>query len=172
MFLLVLWVPVALTIADNTTPTLLNAVVAMGIIIGAGFAAHFITLNKVNRCMPVGIFIGLVIIILSMQQHLLVTYLILIILGVLGGLFIVPLNALLQERGKQTIGAGNAVAFQNLSENTTMLIMLGLYSSALKTGISIITIGIMFGIKFVIAIGILWIWYLYRKIYEKGKWLK
>lgn len=100
------------------------------------------------------------------------TYLIFIILGVLGGLFIVPLNVLLQEREKQTIGAGNAVAFQNLSENTTMLIMLGLYLSVLKTNISIITIGIIFGITFAIAIGILWIWYLYHKMYEKGKWLK
>lgn len=171
-FLLVLWVPIALNITDNTTPTLLNGVVAIGIIIGAGFAAHIITLNKVSRCMPVGIFIGVIIIILSMQQHLFSTYLILIILGVLGGLFIVPLNALLQEKGKQTIGAGNAVAIQNLSENTTMLIILGFYSLALKTGISIITIGIVFGITFAVAIGILWIWYLYRKMYEKGKWLK
>ncbi len=77
---------------------------------------------------------GVIIIILSMQQHLLSTYLILIILG---GLFVVPFNALLQEKGKQTIGAGNAVAIQNLSENTTMLIILGFYSLAFKTGISI-----------------------------------
>lgn len=136
---------------------MLNGVVAIGIIIGTGFAVHIITLNKVSRCMSVGIFIGVIIIILSMQQHLFSTYLILIILGVLGGLFIVPLNALLQEKGKQTIGAGNGVAIQNLSENTTILIILGFYSLALKTGISIITIGIVFGITFATAIGILWI---------------
>ncbi len=33
-FLLVLWVPVALGIADNATPTLLNAMVAVGIVVG------------------------------------------------------------------------------------------------------------------------------------------
>lgn len=55
-FLLVFWVSVVFTIANNTTPILLNVVVAMCIIIGAGFTAHFITLNKVNRCMSVGIF--------------------------------------------------------------------------------------------------------------------
>lgn len=147
-----LWVPIALNITDNTTPTLLNGVVAIGIIIGAGFAAHIITLNKVSRCMPVGIFIGVMIIILSMQQHLFSTYLILIILGVLGSLFIVPLNALLQEKGKQTIGAGNAVAIKNFSENTTMLIILCFYLLALKTGISIITIEIVFDITFAVAI--------------------
>lgn len=44
----------------------------------------------------------------------------------------VPLNALLQERGKQTVGAGNAIAVQNTGENTAMLLMLGLYSLAVK----------------------------------------
>ena len=33
-FLLVLWVPLALGIADNATPTLLNAMVAVGIVVG------------------------------------------------------------------------------------------------------------------------------------------
>lgn len=35
-FLLVLWVPVALGITDNATPTYLNAMVAIGIVVGAG----------------------------------------------------------------------------------------------------------------------------------------
>ncbi|GHM15899.1 hypothetical protein ECZU42_51180 [Escherichia coli] len=34
-FLLVLWVPVALGITDNATPTYLNAMVAIGIVVGA-----------------------------------------------------------------------------------------------------------------------------------------
>ncbi len=39
-FLLVLWVPVALGITDNATPTYLNAMVAVGIVVGAGAAAQ------------------------------------------------------------------------------------------------------------------------------------
>ncbi|MDI8841696.1 hypothetical protein MJI69_29855, partial [Salmonella enterica subsp. enterica serovar Anatum] len=39
-------------------------------------------------------------------------------------------NALLQERGKKSVGAGNAIAVQNLGENSAMLLMLGLYSLA------------------------------------------
>ncbi len=39
-FLLVLWVPVALGITDNATPTYLNAMVAIGIVVGAGAAAE------------------------------------------------------------------------------------------------------------------------------------
>ncbi|SUX70740.1 lysophospholipid transporter LplT [Citrobacter freundii] len=41
-FLLVLWVPVALGITDNATPTYLNAMVAIGIVVGAGAAAKLV----------------------------------------------------------------------------------------------------------------------------------
>jgi Major Facilitator Superfamily. len=51
-FLLVLWVPVALGISDNKTPTTLNAMVAIGIVIGAAAAARLVTLQTVRRCMP------------------------------------------------------------------------------------------------------------------------
>ena len=57
-FLLVLWVPVALGITDNATPTYLNAMVAVGIVVGAGAAAKLVTLETVARCMPAGILIG------------------------------------------------------------------------------------------------------------------
>ncbi|EFY1549358.1 lysophospholipid transporter LplT [Shigella flexneri] len=134
-FLLVLWVPVALGITDNATPTYLNAMVAIGIVVGAGAAAKLVTLETVSRCMPAGILIG-----------------------VLGGFFVVPLNALLQERGKKSVGAGNAIAVQNLGENSAMLLMLGIYSLAVMVGIPVVPIGIGFGALFALAITALWIW--------------
>lgn len=57
-FLLVLWVPVALGITDNATPTYLNAMVAIGIVVGAGAAAKLVTLETVARCMPAGILVA------------------------------------------------------------------------------------------------------------------
>ena len=131
-FLLVLWVPVALGIVDNATPTYLNAMVAVGIVVGAGAAAKLVTL--------------------------LPAYALLILIGILGGFFVVPLNALLQARGKQTVGAGNAIAVQNLGENMAMLLMLGLYSLAVKAGAPVVGIGIGFGALFALAIASLWLW--------------
>lgn len=61
-FLLVLWVPVALGIAGNAALGYLNAVVAVGIVVGAGAAAKLVTLKTVGRCMPSGILIGVVIV--------------------------------------------------------------------------------------------------------------
>lgn len=157
-FLLVLWVPVALGITDNATPTYLNAMVAIGIVVGAGAAAKLVTLETVARCMPAGILIGVVVLLFSLQHALLPAYALLILIGILGGFFVVPLNALLQERGKQTVGAGNAVAVQNLGENLAMLLMLGLYSLAVKVGVPVVGIGVGFGGLFAIAIAGLWMW--------------
>ncbi|WP_407212568.1 lysophospholipid transporter LplT [Enterobacter roggenkampii] len=157
-FLLVLWVPVALGITDNATPTYLNAMVAIGIVLGAGAAAKLVTLETVARCMPAGILIGVVVLIFSLQHALLPAYALLILIGILGGFFVVPLNALLQERGKQTVGAGNAIAVQNLGENLAMLLMLGLYSLAVKVGVPVVGIGVGFGGLFAIAIAGLWMW--------------
>lgn len=157
-FLLVLWVPVALGITDNATPTYLNAMVAIGIVVGAGAAAKLVTLETVARCMPAGILIGVVVLIFSLQHALLPAYALLILIGILGGFFVVPLNALLQERGKQTVGAGNAIAVQNLGENLAMLLMLGLYSLAVKVGVPAVGIGVGFGGLFALAIAGLWVW--------------
>uniref|UniRef100_A0A750P2L7 Lysophospholipid transporter LplT n=1 Tax=Salmonella enterica TaxID=28901 RepID=A0A750P2L7_SALER len=157
-FLLVLWVPVALGITDNATPTYLNAMVAVGIVVGAGAAAKLVTLDTVSRCMPAGILIGVVVAVFSLQHALLPAYALLLLIGMSGGFFVVPLNALLQERGKKSVGAGNAIAVQNLGENSAMLLMLGLYSLTVLVGVPPVAIGIGFGVLFALAIAVLWIW--------------
>lgn len=157
-FLLVLWVPVVLGITDNATPTYLNAMVAVGIVVGAGAAAKLVTLETASRCMPAGVLIGVVVTIFALQHALLPSYLLLFIIGILGGFFVVPLNALLQERGKHTVGAGNAIAVQNLGENGAMLLMLGLFSLSVKVGIPVVGVGVGFGVLFALAIVALWLW--------------
>ena len=155
-FLLVLWVPVALGISDNKTPTTLNAMVAIGIVMGAAAAAKLVTLQTVRRCMPAGVLIGVMVVVFALQTSLLNAYLVLMLIGALGGFFVVPLNALLQERGKASVGSGNAIAVQNLGENTAMLLMLGLYTVAIKLGAPAVATGVGFGAIFAVAIAVLW----------------
>lgn len=157
-FLLVLWVPVALGITDNATPTYLNAMVAVGIVVGAGLAAKLVTLETVARCMPAGVLIGVAVVLFSLQHALLPAYGVLMLIGMLGGFFVVPLNALLQAMGKASVGAGNAIAVQNLGENMAMLVMLGLYSLAVKAGAPVVGTGVGFGVIFALAIAALWFW--------------
>lgn len=162
-FLLVLWVPVALGITDNKTPTLLNAMVAIGIVAGAVAAAKLVTLKTVGRCMPAGVLIGVAVICFSLQHTSAGAYGLLIVIGMLGGFFVVPLNALLQMRGRESVGAGNAIAVQNLGENGAMLLMLGCYSLAVKLGAPPVATGVGFGALFALAIAVLWGWQLAQK---------
>lgn len=161
-FLLILWVPIALGIEGLLTPTLLNAMVAVGIVIGAAAAAKWITLKTVSRCIPAGVLLGVGVVAFVLQGSLTLSYAILIVIGIFGGFFIVPLNTLLQDRGKQTVGAGNAVAVQNFGENIAMLLMLGLYTLAVKAGMPVVAIGCVFGGLMVVSIGGLWIVQLMR----------
>ncbi|OCG01514.1 lysophospholipid transporter LplT [Gilliamella sp. wkB112] len=156
-FLLISWVPVVLGIVDNTTPTVLNAVVAVGIVVGAGLASKFISINNTLRCIPAGIMMGIVVIAFTLQSHMVSSYILLIMIGALGGFFLVPLNALIQKIGKEIIGAGSVIAVQNLSEYGAMMIMLGLYSLAVAAGVPIIAIGVGFGALFALVISLLWL---------------
>jgi LPLT family lysophospholipid transporter-like MFS transporter len=114
-FLLIAWVPVALGITNNRMPAYLNAMVAVGIIAGAGLAARFVTLANAQRSLGGGIVLGLAVCVLSITTSLPTAFLALAVVGASGGFFVVPLNALLQERGHESVGAGHAIAIQNLA---------------------------------------------------------
>ncbi|MDU3076947.1 MAG: MFS transporter, partial [Mixta calida] len=62
-----------------------------------------------------------------------------------------------------TVGAGNAIAVQNLGENSAMLLMLGLYSLAIRLGAPPVATGVGFGVLFALAIAVLWGWQLAQK---------
>jgi LPLT family lysophospholipid transporter-like MFS transporter len=80
-----------------------------------------------------------------------------VVIGACGGFFVVPLNALLQERGHRTVGTGHAIAVQNLAENAAMLVMVGLYTLAVRAGAPIISLAAGFGAALALSIGTLWL---------------
>jgi LPLT family lysophospholipid transporter-like MFS transporter len=121
------WVPVALLITDNQMPANMMGVVSVGIVIGAALAAWLVKLDKVHRAYAGGLLLGPVILLLSGQTGLMPSLILLALLGACGGFFVVPLNALLQERGHQSVGAGRVLAIQNLFENLAMLLLVGGY---------------------------------------------
>ncbi len=145
-FLLVAWVPVALGIHDLSTPANLSGAVAIGIALGAFAAAKYVNLDNVNRCLPAGILIGLLIMAFAYVTNLYAAIILLIIIGACGGFYVVPLNALLQERGHETVGAGHAIAIQNLVENFIMLLMIGFYTLLEKEGASVLTSTVGIGV--------------------------
>lgn len=157
-FLLVAWVPVALLIVNNQTPATLSGVVAIGIAFGAAAAAKLVTLNNVNRALPAGIAIGLLIMVFAQVTSMPAAIIMLILIGACGGFYVVPLNALLQERGHETVGAGHAIAVQNFFENLCMLLMVGVYVLMTKAGVSVVAAATGFGALVLTGIGLLAWW--------------
>lgn len=144
-FILIAWVPVALHNDDLSMPANLSGAVAVGIAIGAAVAARFVQLKNIRKVFPVGIAIGLLIMAFAFAHQLMIAIILLVMIGVAGGYYVVPLNALLQERGHETVGAGNAVAVQNLFENGTMLLLIGVYVLLARADLSIVVITCSFG---------------------------
>ncbi len=140
------WVPLALMISDNQTPSNLMGTVSIGIVLGAAAAGLWVPLANVNRALVGGLLLGPIILALAFTHELNFTLVIMIAIGISGGYFIVPLNALLQERGHETIGAGNALAVQNFAENIAMLLFVGGYSLASAAGIPVTTSIFLFGL--------------------------
>ncbi len=153
--LLVAWVPVALSINDLSMPANLSGAVAIGIAIGAALAANLVSLKNINRVLPAGLLIGVFIMLFAHTNSLIVAIVLLVLVGAAGGFYVVPLNALLQECGHETVGAGNAVAVQNFFENTCMLTLIGLYIVMQKNNVPVITCAFVFGGIIVFSIGIL-----------------
>jgi MFS transporter, LPLT family, lysophospholipid transporter len=134
----------------------------VGIVVGAALAAKFVTLAKVNRALGGGIVLGLAVCAIAGTTSLPVACAVLLLVGSGGGFFVVPLNALLQEKGQETVGAGHAVAVQNLAENSAMLLMIGMYILLEKSGTSVTSIAGGFGALFSLAIAALWVYRMRR----------
>ncbi len=149
------WVPAALLITDNQTPANLMGAVSIGIVLGAVGAGLWVSLANVNRALIGGLLLGPAVLALALAHDLYFAVAVMIIIGLCGGFFVVPLNALLQERGHETIGAGNALAVQNFIENLAMLGFVGGYSLAISMGISISTSVTGFGLILLMVISVL-----------------
>nr|MBL8411232.1 lysophospholipid transporter LplT [Dechloromonas sp.] len=144
-FIVIKWADVALNL-DLSKASLLQGVVAVGVAIGAIVAAKFITLRKSVRVIPLGIAMGLIVLVMNFVTSIWLAVPLLILIGGLSGFFVVPMNALLQHRGHILMGAGHSIAVQNFNENLSILIMTGLYYLMVKMDLSIYWVVTLFGL--------------------------
>ena len=153
--LLVAWVPVALHAVDLGTPANLSGAVAIGIALGAVGAARYVGLHNVNRALPAGLLIGLLIMAFAFVDSFAAAALMLVAIGACGGFYVVPLNALLQTRGQATVGTGHAIAVQNFVENCCMLLMVGFYAMLERYEVPVISAAVAIGALVLVATGML-----------------
>lgn len=132
--LLVAWAPAVLLLTQTSDIARLTLFLALGIAVGAVLAARFIPLAFLRRARLAAYTMGVIVLALSLMETVWGARVVLFFAGIAGGMFVVPINAALQEIGHKTIGAGGAVAVQNFFENLAMLVASGVYSLAAALG--------------------------------------
>jgi MFS family permease len=134
--------------------SILMGIAALGTVLGSVAAAR-VPLKQSLRVLPVGALMGLVVLIMPLIYNEWAVYGLLLVIGILSGFFVVPMNALLQHRGHLLLSAGHSIAVQNFNEQLNILLMVSLYSLMLWLGISINTIIVMFGLSVAILMLVL-----------------
>jgi LPLT family lysophospholipid transporter-like MFS transporter len=139
------WAAVALNY-DMAHAAALTAWVAVGIAIGAVLAGKMVKLEHSVKVLPVGIAMGLMVLVMIPITNPTLATLLLIAIGGMGGYFVVPMNALLQHRGHLLMGSGSSIAVQNFNENLSIFVMLGLYAAMQKLHLNLYIIILVFGV--------------------------
>ena len=157
-FIVIEWARTALDY-NLSEASILQGVVAMGIALGAVIASARVSLDRATSVIPLGIGMGLVVIVMDFVTDLRIAIPLLIAMGGMAGYFVVPMNALLQHRGHNLMGAGRSIAVQNFNENTSILIMIAAYSALLGAGFSIYTVIAIFGLFVAGTMSLVLLWY-------------
>ena len=144
-YLVLAWAAAAMAYS-TTQATNLQGVVALGTAVGAIVASMQMRLDKAVKVIPLGIALGLLTVLLVFINKLWIAIPFLILLGAAGGYLVVPMNALLQHRGHNLMGAGRSIAVQNFNEQACILGLGAFYAALSKLGLSTFTAITVFGL--------------------------
>src|SRR3954464_12908700 len=134
-YIILAWSAAALGYS-TTQASSLGGVVAIGTAAGAIVASMRMRLDVATNVIPMGVLMGLLIIAMNFIHNVWVAAPFLILLGGLGGFLVVPMNALLQHRGHNLMGAGRSIAVQNFNEQACILGLGAFYSLSAGLGMS------------------------------------
>jgi LPLT family lysophospholipid transporter-like MFS transporter len=158
-FIVIEWARATLDF-DLSKAAILQGVTALGIAVGAVLASVCVALHRSVRVIPLGIAMGLIVIVMNYVSDVRVAGTLMVLIGGLAGFFVVPMNALLQHRGHHLVGAGRSIAVQNFNENASILVMIALYSLLLNRGYSIYVVITTFGLFVAGTMAVVQFWYL------------
>ncbi|SJM89483.1 Major facilitator superfamily MFS_1 [Crenothrix polyspora] len=137
--IIVAWAPVVLMLKNASDIAQLTLYLAIGIIVGSAVVPRLIPLEHLRRARIAAYIMAILIAALSLTTSIWPARCVLFVIGMMGGMFIVPINAVLQELGQKSIGSGSAVSLQNFFQNLAMLLAVGIYAGVEFLHISTIT---------------------------------
>jgi MFS family permease len=167
-YIVLAWAAAALGYA-TTKATNLVGVVIIGTAAGAVLAAMRVRLDRATSVMPLGVLMGAALIVMVFINRLWLAVPFLIFLGALGGYIVVPMNALLQHRGHNLMGAGRSIAAQNFNEQACILALGLLYSASTWAGLPAFGAITLFGGVVVAVMLLIQLWHLSNLRRHRGE---
>ena len=152
-YIVLAWAGAALGYSTTQASSLVG-VVALGTAVGAVVASVRMRLDHATKVIPLGIGMGLLVMLMNVIDNVWVAAPFLILLGGLGGFLVVPMNALLQHRGHNLMGAGRSIAVQNFNEQACILGLGAAYSASTAAGLSAFAAITTFGL---LVASIMWV---------------
>ena len=131
----------------------------IGTAVGAVLASVRMRLDRATGVIPLGIAMGLLVIGMNFITNVWVAAPFLILLGAIGGYLVVPMNALLQHRGHNLMGAGRSIAVQNFNEQACILGLGAFYTGMTKFGVSAFGAITLFGLVVAGTMGLIRRWH-------------
>jgi MFS family permease len=129
----------------------LQGVFALGVALGAAVAGKAVPLVRSLSVMPLGAVMGAGLCAMVWVHSVAVALPLLLAIGILAGLFVVPMNAILQHRGHRLMPAGQSIAVQNFNENLAILAMTSTYALALQARLRLDTVLVLLGLLIVLV---------------------
>ncbi|MGE5116356.1 MAG: lysophospholipid transporter LplT [Betaproteobacteria bacterium] len=157
-YIVLAWAAIALGY-DTTRASSLVGVVALGTAVGAVLASWRVRLHQAAAVIPLGIAMGLLVILMNGIHSPWIAAPFLILLGGLGGYLVVPMNALLQHRGHNLMGAGRSIAVQNFNEQACILGLGAFYTGLTRLGMSAFGAIAIFGVVVAATMWLIRRWY-------------
>lgn len=148
-YIILAWSAAALGYS-TTQASSLGGVVAIGTAVGAVIASVRMRLDTATQVLPLGIVMGVLVVMMIFIGNVWVAAPFLILMGGIGGYLVVPMNALLQHRGHNLMGAGRSIAVQNFNEQACILGLGAFYS--LSTGMGLSAFGAITAFGSVVAV--------------------
>jgi MFS family permease len=144
-FLVIQWAGAVLGLTLSQS-ALMQCFLAVGMVAGAAGVSRWVTTARAMAVLPGGFALGAAILAMTLVSDLWLACAMLLTTGIVAGIVLVPMNALLQQRGDALMGPGVSIAVQSFNENLASLVFLAAYGALLALDVPVRAILAGFGV--------------------------
>lgn len=134
---LIAWLPLNLGIEDTDQQSMIIGITALGVVASAWVTPKLVPEGRLYRSFYYGVAMVFTVLVTTFTHEVWLTVTLLFIVGLTGGIFLIPLNTMLQEEGKRAVGSGRTIAVQNFVENCLTVVGLSIYLMLTEMNVSV-----------------------------------